>query len=207
MIKKIKYFLSTTLLGGLLVVMPVILLLVVLNWLFNIVFDVVEPLTYLIIQTARIHYLLSFFIAIAATLLIFFLVGLLIKTRIGKFIFVFIEENFLSKIPFYNIIKETVIQLFGTKKTLFSSVALVDLYGIGNLMTAFITDEHEDGSYTVFVPSGPAPTAGFVYHVKAEYVFKVDYPLDQAMRTIISLGSGSKKIIEQYNLNKNLKNK
>ncbi|MDA3862169.1 MAG: hypothetical protein PF445_13195, partial [Melioribacteraceae bacterium] len=87
-------------------------------------------------------------------------------------------------------------QLFGAQKSLFKGVALVDLFGNGNLVTAFITDEHATGMFTVFVPSGPAPTAGFVHHVKAEYITKIDYPLDQAMRTIISLGVGSKKILK-----------
>jgi uncharacterized membrane protein len=81
---------------------------------------------------------------------------------------------------------------------------LVDLFGNGNLVTAFITDEHDNGMFTVFVPSGPAPTAGFVYHIKPENLTKIDYPLDHAMRTIVSLGVGSKNILEKYNnLNEN----
>ncbi len=73
------------------------------------------------------------------------------------------------------------------------------MFGNGNLVTAFITDEHSNGMFTVFVPSGPAPTAGFVYHIKPEYITKITYPLDHAMRTIVSLGVGSKNILEKYN--------
>ena len=112
-------------------------------------------------------------------------------SEIGKAI----EEKFLGKIFGYKIIRETVTQLFGEEKTIFKGVALVKLFGNETRMTSFITDEHDDGSYTVFIPSGPAPTAGFVYHVTKKQVEIVDVPVEQALRTILSLGSGSKKLL------------
>jgi uncharacterized membrane protein len=81
---------------------------------------------------------------------------------------------------------------------MFTSVALVNIFGTDTLVTAFITDEHADGSYTVFVPTGPNPTSGFMYHMKRKYVHKVDYPMEEAMRTVISCGSGSRKILDSY---------
>lgn len=190
----------TTFFGGVLVIMPVVVLIVVLGWLFNFVSDLIRPITDIIIQTAQLHYIFSSIIAITLILLVCFIVGLLIRTRFGNFTYRFLEDNFLKRIPFYKIIKETVIQLFGNQKTLFSAVALVNLYGNGNLVTAFVTDEHDNGYCTVFVPSGPAPTAGFVYHVKNEFVQKVDYPMDQAMRLIISLGSGSRALMKSVRI-------
>jgi uncharacterized membrane protein len=197
--ERLKYFLRTTFFGGVLVILPIFLLAMVLGWLFNFVSELIEPITQIIVQTARLHYIFSSIIAVILILVVCFLVGLLIRTKIGNFTYKFFEDNFLKRIPFYKIIKETVIQLFGNQKTLFSSVALVNLFGNGNLVTAFVTDEHDNGYSTVFVPSGPAPTAGFVYHVKNEFIQKIDYPLDQSMRTIISLGAGSKPLLEKVN--------
>lgn len=177
--------------------MPLIVSLLLIRWMFNFLLDAVEPITLIIIRTAKLNYLFSASISVAIILIISFAIGLFVKTKLGIFSYQYFEDNFLKKIPFYKIIKETIIQLFGTKKSLFKGVALVDLFGNGNLVTAFITDIHENGMYTVFVPSGPAPTAGFVYHIKPEFLTKIDYPLDQSMRTIISLGVGSKNIIEK----------
>lgn len=200
---KIKYFLQTTLFGGLLVIMPLIVSLLLIRWMFNFLLDAIEPITIIILRTAKLNYLFSASISVAILLAISFAIGLFVKTKLGVFSYKYFEDNFLKRIPFYKIIKETIIQLFGTKKSLFRGVALVDLFGNGNLVTAFITDIHENGMYTVFVPSGPAPTAGFVYHIKAEYLTKIDYPLDHAMRTIISLGVGSNSILKKYSeLNK-----
>jgi uncharacterized membrane protein len=197
-LKKITYFLQTTLFGGLLIVAPLIVSLLLLQWGFAFLLDSIEPITNIIVRTVKLNYLVSASISIFIILLFCFVIGLFVKTKLGIFSYHFFENKLLKKIPFYKIIKETVIQLFGTKKSLFLGVALVDLFGSGNLVTAFITDIHENGMYTVFVPSGPAPTAGFVYHIKPEYLTKIDYPLDQSMRTIISLGVGSKNIIEKH---------
>jgi len=196
--KKLKYFLQTTLFGGLLVVMPLIVSLLLIKWIFNFLLDAIEPITVVIVKTAKLNYLFSASISVAIILVLSFAIGLFVKTQLGIFSYKYFEDNFLKRIPFYKIIKETIIQLFGTQKSLFKGVALVDLFGNGNLVTAFITDEHENGMFTVFVPSGPAPTAGFVYHIKPEYLTKIDYPLDSAMRSIVSLGVGSKNIVEQH---------
>lgn len=196
----LKQFIRTTLLGGFLIVLPIVILLMVLNWMFQSVTNYIRPITNLLIQTARVNEFVASFFAMFFIILVFFLVGLIIKTELGKVSFAAFENKFLGKIFGYRIIKETVLQIFGEEKNVFKAVALVKLFGNETLMTAFVTDEHSDGSYTVFIPSGPAPTAGFVYHVKAEQITIVDIPVDQALRTILSLGAGSKKIIEKYNV-------
>lgn len=196
---RLKQFIRTTFVGGFLIVLPIVILLIVLNWLFATLTDYISPITNILIQTTRVNEFVASFFAVVFIILVFFLVGLLVKTEIGKVSFQAFEDKFLAKIFGYRIIKETVLQIFGEEKKVFRAVALVKLFGNETLMTAFVTDEHSDGSYTVFIPSGPAPTAGFVYHVLEEQITIIDIPVDQALRTILSLGAGSKKLIEQYN--------
>lgn len=64
-------------------------------------------------------------------------------------------------------------------------------------MTAFVTEQHVDGSYSVFVPTGPNPTSGNIYHLKKKYVHLVDVSVEDAMRSIISCGAGSGKLLKQ----------
>jgi uncharacterized membrane protein len=194
-LEKIKSFVKTTLLGGALIVLPIVILLLVFNWLYEFIADKIKPLTYVISETAKLQEFYSTLLAIIIILLVFFLVGIIVKTRLGRFSFEFIELKFLSKLPLYRIIKETTLQLVGSEKTLFKYVALVNLFGSKACMTAFVTDEHDDGSCTVFVPSGPAPTAGFIYHLPGDKVQKINYPIDKAMKTIFSLGAGSKELL------------
>jgi len=194
---KLNSFLKTTFFGGFLVVLPIILLIFVLNWFYEFLIENIRPITNLLIQTAKMSELIAAIIAVIIMLLLFFLVGLLVQTRLGKFFFEIIEERLLKRIPIYRIIKETVIQLFGGEKMIFKGVALVRPFHNDTLITAFITDESSNDYVTVFVPSAPAPTGGYIYHIKKEYVTKIDYPVEQAMRTVLSLGAGSKEFISQ----------
>ena len=196
--ERFKKFLNTTFLGGLLIIVPLIILFLLFRLLFFFIIDNIEPITQLFNRTGRIDRFLAAILTIGIILGISFLLGLFIRTSVGNFVFSFFEENILLRIPGYRIVKETIAQLFGSQKNLFSGVALVHLYGNTTLLTAFITDRHKDGSYTVFIPSAPAPTAGFVYHLKKEDVHEIDYPVDLAMKSIISLGSGSHHLYEKY---------
>lgn len=199
---RLKQFIKTTFVGGFLIVLPIMILLIVLNWIFQSLTAYIRPITNLLIETAQVNEFVASFFAVFLIVLVFFLVGLIVKTKMGKVSVAAFENRFLSKIFGYRIIKETVLQIFGEEKNVFKAVALVKLFGNETLMTSFVTDEHSDGSYTVFIPSGPAPTAGFVYHVQKEQITIVDVPVDQALRTILSLGAGSRKLIEQFNSTK-----
>ncbi len=199
--EKIKSFIKTTLFGGFLVVLPIIVLIFVLGWLYDTLIDKVRPITNILTETTQFSELAASATAIVIILLLFFIVGLLVQTRIGKFFFHIFEERFLKRIPLYRIIKETVIQLFGGDKLIFKSVALVKPFGNDTMITAFITDESDNDYITVFIPSAPAPTGGYIYHIKKEFVIKIDYPIEQAMKTVLSLGSGSKDFLNRMALN------
>jgi len=195
---KIKRFLSTTLLGGFLIVLPLVILFLVFRSLFLFILDNIDPITGLVIQTAMVNRPLAALITIGIILGVCFFLGLFIKTKVGRFLYGVVENNLLLRIPGYRIVRETVSQLLDSQKNLFSGVALVDLFGSETLVTAFITDRQEDGSVTVFIPSAPAPTSGFIYHVKKENVYEIDYPVDLAMKSILSFGAGSRRLYDVY---------
>lgn len=124
---------------------------------------------------------------------------LLVRTRLGTWLYALIESRLLRRAPGYSMIKETIAQFLGKKQMPFSSVALVKIFGNDTLASAFVTDTHEDGSYTVFVPTGPNPTSGAIYHLQAENVFPVAVSVEDAMRSIISCGAGSSVLIAKLN--------
>lgn len=196
---KIKGFIWTTLLGGFTVILPTVILFFVFSWLFNFVTNLIQPLTDLIVARADIKEILADAVVLAVILGICFLVGVIVRTQFGKIIFHAIENRLLAAFPGYNLIKETVLQILGNKKSPFSSVALAQIFGNDTLVTCFITDEHEDGSYSVFVPTGPNPTSGNIYHLRKEYVYPVEVPVEDAMRSIISCGAGSASLIKSKN--------
>ena len=127
-----------------------------------------------------------------------FAVGVTVRTRFGRFFHDKIEKHLLKLAPGYNLIKETVLQFLGDRPSPFASVALVRIFGNETLVTAFITERHDNGWCSVFVPTGPNPTSGNIYHLKPEYVHPVDLPVEDVMRSVISCGAGSGKLLSLH---------
>lgn len=193
---KFSNFLRTSLMGGFLVVLPMVILFIVFRWIFGFLFDLISPVTRLIMITGTIHEIVAGLLALIIILLVCFLIGIAIKTRWGHFTHHSLEDYVLRYAPGYSLIKETVMIFLGRKTPPFSKVALVRIFATPTLMTALVTDEHPDGSFTVFVPTAPNPTSGNIYHLTPENVFLVDVPVEEAIRSILGCGAGSTRMIE-----------
>jgi len=84
-------------------------------------------------------------------------------------------------------------QLAGTSRENVWQPALAEIEDA--LVPAFIIEEHDDGRFTVFVPSVPTPFAGAVYILAPERVHPVDIPFTQAIQSIGKWGSGAKEFV------------
>jgi len=198
--KKFKEFIKSTLVGGLLVLLPLTILAYALVWVFGLAHKAISPLTKIIMEKSTLQVIVADIVAVALLVAVCFAVGMVVRTRFGHWIYVLIESRLLKKTPGYSMIKETVSQFLDkNKQSPFSSVALARLFGNDTLVSVFVTDQHEDGSCTVFMPTGPNPTSGNIYHLKAENVFPVDVSVEDAMRSIISCGAGSSTLVSRFN--------
>lgn len=192
-----KTYIKTSLLAGVIAILPIAVLIGAFSWIFKTITGIIQPLTHLLFGKSEVE-LIGSLIVILIILLICFLLGIAVKTGIGSFIQNTLEKSILKKIFGYSLVKETVLQFIGNKKSPFSSVALVNIFCNETLATAFITDEHEDGRFTVFVPTGPNPTSGNIFHLSPQYVHKINVSVEDTMRSIISCGSGSNKLIRKF---------
>jgi uncharacterized membrane protein len=199
MFNRLNNFIRTSLLGGIVVVLPIIIFIFVVKWLFQFVIKIVHPVTELMFSKSDIEGFLADILAVLIILAGCFLIGLVVKTRLGKWIYNSIENRILKVAPGYSLIKETIMQFVGKAKPPFSSVALARPFGNETLVTALITDIHENGYYTVFVPTGPNPMSGYIFHLKKEDVYILDeISMESAMRSIIGCGVGSISLVNAY---------
>mgnify|MGYP001817180898 FL=1 len=197
--KKLRSFIKTSLIGGLVVILPVTILVTVFLWLYTLITAWIAPLSTFLRTYSEYNELIANFIAISLVIAACFFVGVLVRTRLGGFLFRFIENRVLEVVPGYSMIKETVLQVFGSRdESPFSSVAMAQVYGNDTLATVFVTDRHRDGSYTVFMPTGPNPTSGLIFHLEGKYVHPVEIPVQDAMRSIISCGAGTAKLLQAH---------
>jgi uncharacterized membrane protein len=201
--KRLQDFFKSTLTGGLLIVLPAVIMIVAALWVFNFVQKLLDKPTMFIIDTLPQLPLSDYELAVDIAVIIFiilvcFILGLIARHSLGSWLFNTIESNLLSKFPGYSMVKETVAQFIGNNTSPFSQAALVQIFDNETMVSALVTDEHEDGSYTVFVPTGPNPTSGNIYHIPSRYVHLVDVPIEDVMRSIISCGAGSKVLVSKY---------
>jgi uncharacterized membrane protein len=185
-------------LGGLVVILPTIILLLLFGWLFRWITSIIQPLTNLLIAKGHLQEMVADILGIAIILTICFVVGIIVKTRAGRFIQESLEQRLLLLAPGYGTIKSMIMQFIGRERSAFSSVALVRPFENQTLLTAFITEIHSGGYYTVFVPTGPNPTSGFIFHLPSEMVHPVNVPVETVLKSVLGCGLGSKDILDSY---------
>jgi len=196
LLQRFKNFFRTTFIGGLVALLPITLIIIFFRWIINLIEKYLGPVVDLITETdSRLYTIGLYLLAIIAIILVFFSIGLIIQTGWGKFLNHQLEKKYLMKIPGYKIARETVSQFFGKNKSFFKEVVIVDLFNSGTLMTGFITDDQGE-IITVFVPTGPNPTSGNIYHVPRDKVLRTGAPVDAGMKSIISCGAGSSEVFK-----------
>ena len=195
MMNRIKQFFITTLVGGLVVLLPLVIIIWLITFLIRFITGLLKPIADIVGNFTQYHVVVLDIIAYAIAILLCFVVGLFVRTRIGRTTFGSFEDKYLIKLPLYGTIKETVQQFSGAKKMPFSDVVL---FHMGKYqMTGFITEEHENGQLTIFVPTAPNPTNGFIFHVAESDIERVEVSSEEAMRSIIGIGVGSGKLLDR----------
>lgn len=188
--------------GGLVVLLPLAIFYLLVTFLFYSISGIAKPL--LGLSEAQSAFKYPFLVDVFAFIFLValcFLVGLFVSTRIGQVWVNGIERKILFKLPYYGTLREAVHQLLGNSNMNLFKVVMVDLYNTGTLATAFLTDESDGDYVTVFVPTGPNPTSGFVYHVKRSQIRYIDIKGEEAIRSIISVGTGSAAFINKHYYN------
>lgn len=188
--------------AGFLTVLPIAFALVVCRWLFGIIDGFVSPAVHMVVQTLDLSpppALFVTFIGIAATLLLFFLVGLGTTHYIGKEALRWTELLF-QRIPIYRNIYNAVKQILETltfmEKKAFQEAVIIEYPRKDMYSLAFVTNELPGGveglieqrMLTVFVPTCPNPTSGYVILVPVEDCFELNISIEEAMRFIFSAG-------------------
>lgn len=194
---RLKEFIKATLFGGIVVILPVAIIVFFIKWLVKIVTDLIQPLTNYALSNYQIPEIVADGLVVIVIILICFIMGFVAQTTIGNYLHNLFDDLLQKLAPGYRMVKEVVVQVFGqSESSPFANgqVARVRLFGedCPTEVTALITDQHSDGTYTIFMPTGPNPTSGNIYHVQPSQVTLCPHvPLDSAMRTVIACGAGS----------------
>lgn len=186
-------FVKTTLVGGLVVLVPVAVCAYIIAAVVKAVLRGLAPVAALLPAQSPEGIGLMSLIAIALVVALCFLFGLLVRTRGGQALGGWVERRLFNLLPGYELIKKITQQFAGTgEETLGTPVAvrLGDSQQIG-----FLVEDHGSGEVTVFVPAAPTLTFGTVHIIPADRVEKLSAKLPQVIDCITKVGFGSSRLL------------
>jgi uncharacterized membrane protein len=126
--------------------------------------------------------------------------GYVSKYVLGKY-FGGLAERFIQSIPgvggVYNTVKQIVATFSTQNRNLFSKVVLVEFPRKGAYTVGFLTNKAGGEAqarlngdiWTVFVPTTPNPTSGFLLMVPKSEIIELDMSVGDGMKMIISGGA------------------
>lgn len=191
---KVLSFIKTTLIGGLFFIIPIVLLIYLIGKVIGIFRKIVAPIADKISFSFLGGETTSRIIALFVLILLCFIAGLLAKTKKADQLKEWVEDNILSNIPGYSLLKGMSESAAGLDSKNLKEVVLVDIEEVWQI--GFLMERIDKDLNAVFIPGAPNPMAGDVVFVKWDRLKKIDINGINAMKISRKLGVDSKKILD-----------
>jgi len=199
--KTLKYFTQTAT-QGLFGLLPVVIIVVVILWIYRKIDVLVGKAFELVGFVPEHHQFLWFMFALIVFFVLLYVTGILIQTRLVKYF-----ESILTNIPGYSTVKD-ITNIFNSSKEGDNKVLVVAIRGFANegynigLMYSqkeSIIKDH----YTVTLSMTPIPNGGYMFEVHKDNIFVLeDATFDDNLQYLLSMGVKSfKDIIDRSSIN------
>lgn len=189
--RAIAEFTRTTLVGGVLVVLPVYLSVLLLLKAILGLRELVAPIAQGLPVSLQFPEVIALLLLIAVS----FVCGIAVRTGPGLRAKNAIERTLLEKIPGYALIRGLAGRLVGKTEEETFTVVLAEIEEA--LVPAFLVEDCGEDQCAIFVPSVPTPAAGAIYIIPKSRVHPVDVPFTQAVSVISKWGAGAGGLLER----------
>ncbi|ABQ04418.1 DUF502 domain-containing protein [Flavobacterium johnsoniae] len=192
--KSIFKIIKATFLGGILFLVPLVVLLIILEKGYGIIQKITLPL---VNNLPRVHVLgiaLQELIGILIIILICFAAGLLARTARAKKLIQKLEDGILSFVPGYSFMKSMNESIMGFESKQDLKVILVPTDA--GWQFAFLIEQINENNFTVFIPDAPNPWSGSVVLVEKKDIREIEITQKEALACIRKLGYGSKELLK-----------
>jgi uncharacterized membrane protein len=194
--KAISHFLRTTILGGALFLMPIVVLAFLLNKAFEFARRGLKPVAKLIPDQMVSGATMEAVMAIGLIVILCFLAGLFARTVLAQKIMSELESAVLSKVPAYGYLKQAGSSMMGLGEMAEHPVVLTQVEGAWRL--GIQTDKAGSGLTAVFVPNSPNTFSGSVYFVAPDKVRPLDVSLASALNCLEQLGAKGGSFLSNF---------
>lgn len=186
-------FIKTTVIGGVVVVVPIAVIIVVLGDLYHTLIEITTPLTRGMTLGPFTNAIIVTVVVILAIVAFFFIAGLLLNTLWGRNVKSWLETKLFERIPFYSTLKQLTERITGIENSNFPVVE-VDLFGTSNRVLGIVIDTLPDERMIVYAPSSPVITVGQLIIVEKENAAKLDASITDTLNCLSQMGLEAKKI-------------
>jgi uncharacterized membrane protein len=196
--KALSHFLRTTILGGALFLMPVVVLAYLLNKAFEFARHGLKPVAKLIPDQFVSGATMEAAMAIGLIVILCFLAGLFARTVWAQTITSKLESAVLSNVPAYEYLKQAGSSMMGLGEMAEHPVVLAQVEGAWRLGVQ--TDAAGSGLTAVFIPNSPNTFSGSVYFVTSDKVRPLNVPLRSALSCLEQLGAKGGSFLSNLSL-------
>ena len=185
------HFFKTTVIGGLVFLVPVVVLVMILAKAAGLMMMVAEPMAAWVPIDAIGGVALANVIAVLAVVLICFIAGLVARAAFLRATVEGLESKVLSKVPGYVIIKGMLSGL--QEDDTHTLIRVLATFG-GAARVGLEIERLDDGRVVVMVPKSPNPWSGTVHIMAPENVKCLDLPMTAYMENIEQFGQGTNEL-------------
>ncbi len=194
--KFMPQFVRTTLLGGVLFLMPIAMLAILIDKAMSVALKFVTPVAEKLPDEFHIGVARVSLLAIGLLVLICFASGLFARTKIAQRLVRGLESSVLSKIPAYEYFRQVTGGLLGVEGQSNHPVVLAQLDG--GWQIGIQVESEINGFVTVFIPDAPNPRSGGVYLMAVERVRPAGLALPAALNCLKRYGAGTNALLQAH---------
>lgn len=182
-------FVKTTVIGGVVFLVPLVIVIVLADKALDIMKKVAEPLSGFIPIDAVGGIAIANVLAVALIVLICLFAGIAARTAAAGRLVHVLESSILSHIPAYGFVKGMTASIAGAEadKAMTAVLARLDDYS----QIAFEIERLEGGKVVVYLPGSPNPWSGSVCIMTEDRIQPIDATMISAVRNIKHIGKGS----------------
>jgi len=197
--KRFLMKLQAILIAGLAVTVPIGLTVWIFIWIFNSIDNILQPA----IRAIFGHAITG--VGFGVTVVLVLIIGVIATNVMGNRLIRW-GESWLSRVPvtrvLYVTLKQIVQSFTNPEKTGFLQVVLIDFPDKGMKTIGFMTNEIKDDDgealVSVFVPTAPNPSSGFLEIVREDSIIRTNIPVGEALKMVVSGGRIASKDVQRH---------
>jgi uncharacterized membrane protein len=186
-VKTFIQFVKTTVIGGLVVIVPLAILVFFVGDAINTLVDITKPLTEGLPFAPLVNALIAVLVVVAIIVAICFVAGFLLSTFWGRTAKNWLEKTVFERIPMYSTLRGLTQRFAGIENAAYPVVE-VDLYNSDSRVLGVLVDELPDGRKMVYVPSSPVVTIGQTHILPASCVMETELSMAETIGCLSQMG-------------------